>query len=297
LISVFCIIAVGRVNAAELFFEARNQEFTQGEDFLASIFLNTEGESINAVEGRIVFPEELLEVKDIRDGNSIINFWIERPKVEQAGIVGLSGIIPGGYQETKGFLFSVAFRAKASGSGAIEIHDAKVLLNDGEGTPASIKISPFQFLISQEIPPAPQIVEIVKDTDPPEDFKPEIAQSSEIFNGKYFLVFSTQDKGSGIDHYEILEKYQSGSWQSLFKKEEWRIEESPYLLSNQKLKTYIYIKAIDKAGNERVAELQPQNPLKWYENYYLGGKIIIGIIFIYAVWRTLKKKNFYMPAS
>ena len=41
--------------------------------------------------------------------------------------------------------------------------------------------------------------------------------------------------------------------------------ESPYLLKNQKLNKNIFIKAVDKNGNERVAVLLPQKPLPWYE--------------------------------
>ena len=271
------------VFAAELFFEAKNREFTQGEEFLVSIFLNSLEESINAAEGRVLFPENLLEVKEIRDGNSIITFWIERPKIEQLGIIGFSGIIPGGYQETKGFLLSVVFRAKASGNGAIEIRDAKVLLNDGEGTSTDVKISNFQFSIFKEAPISQTPILEIKDTDPPEYFKPEIAQSPEIFDGKYFLVFATQDKGSGIDHYELCE----GS------KKKCVIAESPYLLQNQKLDQQIFVKAVDKSGNERVIMLPPQKPLPWYKNYaILAILIIIGLFVAGVILRKILWQRF-----
>jgi hypothetical protein len=280
---LFLLLNGSEANAAELFFEAKNREFTQGEEFLASIFLNSLEESINAAEGRVLFSENLLEVKEIRDGNSIINFWIERPRIEQAGAIGFSGIIPGGYQETKGLVFSVVFQAKANGSGAIEIQDAKVLLNDGEGTSASVKLSPFQFSISQEEPATPPMVETVKDTNPPEDFEPEIASDSNIFDGKYFLVFATQDKGSGIDHYEVCE----GS------KRKCMIAESPYLLQNQKLDQQIFVKAVDKSGNERAVMLPPQKPLPWYKNYFvLAILIIIGLMVIGVILRKILWQKF-----
>ena len=94
------------VFAAELFFEAKNQEFVQGEEFIVSVFLNTAEESINAVEAKIYFPAELLKLKEIRDGNSIINFWIERPRAKNGEIL-FSGIIPGGYMDKKGLIFSI----------------------------------------------------------------------------------------------------------------------------------------------------------------------------------------------
>jgi len=249
LIFTFCI--KGAVYAAELNLFSDIKEFGIGQQFQVNLMLDTEEEYINAVEGKVIFPEELLELREIRDGNSIINFWIERPKVEQADIVAFSGIMPGGYQETKGFLFSVAFQAKASGSGAIKIHDAKVLLNDGEGTSANLSIFNFQFSISEEALPVPPIVETIKDIDPPEEFGLEIVQNPDMFDGKYFLVFATQDKGSGIDRYEIQETGNERQGKN------WVEAESPYVLKDQELHSYIYVKAVDKAGNERVVMLPP----------------------------------------
>jgi len=282
----FLLFSFNFTEAAELKLIAPMQKFGVNQQFQVDLLLDTEGEEINAAEVKIFFPGELLEMKEIRDGNSIINFWIEKPRVVEAGIIGFSGIIPGGYQETKGFVFSVVFRAKTSGNGAIEIRDAKVLLNDGKGTPVNVKISPFQFSISQEVPSVPPMVEIIKDTDPPEDFKPEIAANHAIFNGKWFLVFATQDKGSGIDHYEICEG-----------KRKCAIAESPYLLRNQDLDEEIVVKAVDKSGNERVATIPPQKPLPWYKNYFvlailiIIGLIIIGVILRKILWRKFIKSR------
>lgn len=271
----FSFFNVSEVNAAELFFEAENREFTQGDDFLVNIFLNTEVESINAAEGKILFTPRLLEIREIRDGNSIVNFWIERPIMEQPGVIVFSGITPGGYQGEKEFLFSVVFRAKTTGRGAIEIREARVLKNDGEGTPVGVKISPFQFSISQEGQAVQPMVEPVKDIHPPGKFKPEIAQSQEIFNGEYSLVFTAQDKESGIDHYEVRE--------GLF--DEFHIAKSPYLVQDQSLDKKIYIKAVDKSGNESTEILYPPYWHPWYKNYWILGILIISAIFITYIIR------------
>jgi len=286
------------VQGAILYFESDVSEVAIGQQFQVDVILNTEGEQINAVEGKIVFPDELLEVKEIRDGDSIINFWIERPDVPLKDTntntnkheLSFSGITPGGYIGSQGLILSTIFQAKKEGGGAIEIRDAKVLLNDGEGTPASVKLSPFQFSISQEAPAAPPMVETVKDADLPEDFKPEIAQSPEIFDGKYFLVFATQDKGSGIAGYAVHESTQKKDATRINTKK-WQEAESPYVLKDQKLRSWIYVKAIDKAGNERIVMLPPKYPLKWYEKWENWIIIILGLAIAYAIkkflWRII----------
>jgi hypothetical protein len=283
LLSIFYfLLSVNLVEAAELNLTSSIQEFGVGQQFQVDLILNTQNEEINAVEGRIIFSSETLELKEMRDGNSIVNFWVERPKAKFNNEIDFSGIVPGGYTGEKGLIFSIIFQSKAEGEGIVEIQNAKALLNDGEGTTAKTTISNFQFLISEKVS-IPQIsIPEIKDTDPPEDFKPEIAQSPEMFDGKYFLVFATQDKGSGIDHYEVCE----GS------KKKCVIAESPYLLQNQKLDQQIFVKAVDKSGNERVVMLPPQKPLPWYKNYaILAILIIIGLFVAGVILRKILWKR------
>lgn len=268
--------------SAGLFFETETIEFTQGDEFLASIFLNTEGESINAVEGKISFPPQLLEIREVRDGNSVVNFWVERPKMGQPTNISFSGIIPGGYQRPKGFLFSVVFRAKESGKGTIEINDARILLNDSDGTKATLKISPLKFSISPSGPLNKRRAISIVDTRPPEDFHADIARDPALFSGQWFIVFATQDKVSGMDHYEVCEGTKSLC----------TIAESPYLLGNQKLDKKIFVKAVDKSGNEKVEVVYPANWNPWYRNNWIVGILILSVLIIPIIKRKFYDKNF-----
>ena len=278
LFSTFYFLVSGSVFAAEIFLHSEIKEIGIGEQFEASVFLNTEKEYINAVEGKIIFPTGLLELKEIRDGNSIVNFWIERPDKQHGEII-FSGIIPGGYIGEKGLIFSAIFLSKNQGQGAIEIQEAKALLNDGTGAEANLTISNLQFLVSKSALPQVPLKEIA-DTDPPEPFEPIIAQDPSIFVGKYFLVFATQDKGSGISHYEI----QEGNRKFV-------IAESPYLLQNQGLDQEIIVKAIDKNNNETIAVLLEQPSKPWYKNYYIFVILIIGAILAFLIWKILWRKR------
>jgi hypothetical protein len=250
--------------------------------------LNTGGEEINAVEGKIIFPSELLKLKEIRDANSIVNFWIDKPKLESDGQIAFSGITPGGYRGSQGLLLTLIFVSKKEGGGVIELQNAKTLLNDGNGTEAALSITPYQFTISQAVsaPSVPPAAPSIIDKEPPESFVPEIGQNPTILNGKWFLVFATQDKGSGIDHYEVKEARQKIF--DIFSK--WVTAESPYLLEDQELRSYVFIKAVDKAGNERIESVSPKNPLRWYENYENWLIIILGLLVAFAIKKLLWRK-------
>ncbi len=275
-----------QAQAAEMFFETKNSQIRVGDRFEIGFFLNTEDEDINAIEGKVVFPETLLELKEIRDGNSIINFWIERPKAKNGEII-FSGITPGGYNDGQGLILSIAFLAKKEGDGAIEFSGVKALRNDGQGTEADVKISNFQFLISKQIP-IPEIpIPEIKDIEPPEEFTPQIAADPAIFDGKWFLVFATQDKGSGIDHYEIKESRQK--FFAVFEK--WLPAESPYVLMDQELRGFVWIKAVDKIGNERIAVVEPRYPLKWHDDWRIWSIIILGLFVLAVIGKILWKKR------
>ena len=92
-------------------------------------------------------------------------------------------------------------------------------------------------------------------------------------------MFATQDKISGVDIYKVRE----GSW-GFYKQ-----AESPYLLKYQKLDKKIYVKAIDKGGNERIVVLNPQMHTKWWGDYWLAGIIMLAIIFRFIIGKKYDK--------
>jgi len=294
LVVIALVFIATPVLAAEISFDTKINSVAVGQQFQVSVVLNTNGEEINAVEGKIIFPSDLLKLKEIRDANSIVSFWVDKPKLESDGQIAFSGIIPGGYQGQRGLLLTLIFVSRKEGQGTIELQNAKTLLNDGNGTEAVLSITPYQFTISQAVSASstPLVVSPIIDKEPPESFVPEIGQNSTISGGKWFLVFAIQDKGLGVDHYEVKETRQRIF--GVFAK--WVTAESPYpyVLQDQELRSYIFVKAVDKAGNVRIEEISPQNPLSWYENYENWLIIILGLAILYAIkkllWRRYLKK-------
>lgn len=225
------------VSAAQLIVTPSSSEVVDEHHFVVDLLLNTENESINAIEGKLIFPPNL-HLENIETANSLINLWIEFPASESAGQIIFSGITPGGYVGEKGLVLSLLFLGNRKGQGSIEIEEAKTLRNDGEGSEALLTLSHLSFPI-----PVQKISRTkIKDFNAPEIFFPEIGRHNSLFDGKWFLVFTTQDKGSGIDHYEVFEGRQ------------WKRARSPHLLQDQTLQSNIRVKAVDKAGNERIVE-------------------------------------------
>jgi hypothetical protein len=309
-----CLLLVAfPAQAAELFFKPRVQELGLGQEFAIDLMIDPQEQAINAVSANVIFPQNLLEVSAIQDGSSIITLWLERPHLKQGtidkeqgtrdkeqgardkeqGEIVFSGVIPGGFVGIMkplnviepGKILRIVFKAKSQGEGEILVKDAQVLLHDGLGTPALVQLSNFRLLITDKGQGTRDKEQETRDITPPEEFTPEIANDPNIFEGKWFLVFATQDKGSGIDYYEVQETRDKGQGRK------WQRAESPYLLKDQKLKSYIYVKAVDRAGNERIVSLPPRYPLKWYEKWEIWGIIILGIVIVYVVTRSVVTRS------
>ena len=281
LLSTFYFLFSSPVFAAEVYFGAEGKEFGIEKNFEVKVFLNTEGENVNAIEGEIVFPTSTLEFQEIRDGVSFVSLWIKKPSFYGNSVI-FSGILPGGYEGNQTYLFSFVLKGKEVGEATIDAKNMRVLRNEPAGSPVSVKISPLKLQIKEQSD-VPEF-SIPEDTAPPEPFTPQIAKDPTLFDGKWFLVFATQDKGSGINHYEVKE-------QRRFHEGKWIVTESPYILKDQKLLSAIFVKAIDKKGNERITMLPARNQPSWQEKYLLqiifGIIIIVGVAVVFLLWRII----------
>lgn len=270
--------------ASEIRIETSKVNVGTKEQFVADVILYA-SEDVNSVGGELVFSEDALKIKEIRDGDSSLNFWIERPNNNLAGRVAFSGITPGGFRGVQKKLFSVVFESEKIGVTNLSMENIMVLKNDGLGTRSEVAIK--DAVINVEKGDIKIIEKIMDDVDPPESFTPIITQDPAIFNNMWFVVFSTQDKNSGISHYEIKEyRYSFLKFLS-----PWKKIENPYQLSDQNLKSFVVIKSFDNSGNERIEKVIPINKLKWYESGLYWIIIIVGFGFLLRTSLLLWKRS------
>jgi len=280
LVTCYWLLITASAQAARLYFEP--QELTIGTTGEFSVAINIDAKDrVNAFSAAVSIFGPLTPF-DINEANSIINFWVEKSNWDKTTrLLTFSGITPGGFQGEKGRLLVIKFKTEKDGLAVLgfDKEKTKVYLHTANGTEDSLELAELRLPI---IKGKENIGVEISDNEPPEWFAPEISQDPNLFNGKYFLVFATQDKGSGIDHYEVCEK----------SKTKCAVAESPYLLQKQKLNQKIFVKAIDKSGNERIATVLPRYPIKWYEFWWNWIIIILVIItLIYYVVEKNKKRN------
>lgn len=270
--------------AAEIFVDTKDSSLGSGEDFLVQVYLNTGDVSVNAVEGKVLFPKDYFTLKEIREGNSSINFWVEKPESLKDGEVSFSGITTGGFVGPKRLILGLVLRTKKSGDSQINLSNVVVLANDGQGTTIATKIKALSLSTTGEVKDANSVA--IVDNEQPEQFNISVGHEDEIFDGKNFLVFSTVDKASGVNHYEVRESYW-GLGGDYVK------SNSPYLIQDQSLKSRLYVKAVDNSGNERIAKLGPQNKLVFLEQFIIIVIILTICFFIYRkIFKRISKKYY-----
>jgi hypothetical protein len=257
-----------------------------------AISLDTQGQDINAFSAHLSFNPAEFSISGVNEGGSIIDLWITPPTFSNSlGTLDLSGIVPGGIDTASGTIATIAIVPEENVlSGGFQVTSATVLLDDGRGTPAELSVESGPFAIATtSFAPAPFAV----DLQPPNPFTPEIARDPSIFNDQYFLSFAATDEGSGINHYEVLEvPTRSGGSKS----SGWQVTQSPYLLKDQTLSSNIYVRAVDNAGNFRVAEVSAEHSAAasaslWARVFYVALGCAIIMVFLAAFFIMRRKRK------
>jgi hypothetical protein len=269
--------------AAVLSLENNTDIIQVGDVLSVQIVLDTEGVQVNAVEAQVNYSKEELEFLNVLDGDSAINFWIQKPELKSEGAVSFSGITPGGVNGHDITVLTLRFEAKKEGVGRMALENAQVFLHDGLGTKAEVKTVLFERNIQGQSIASPIVTQYI-DIEAPEIFSPTITTDPDIFDGKKFLVFSTQDKGSGIDFYEVKEG-EFGSYEQAI---------SPYEIKDQSLSKKISVKAVDREQNEYVAVIYPQNAQPWYQTLHTKTAILVACLVLLLL---ISRRLFFKSAA
>ncbi len=281
---VFAYLALPLTSqAALLYFDPGEASVYRGDTVTLALRLDTdEGECINTVDSVITYGEGIRAV-DVSRGDSILNLWVEDPKINETDrTITFAGGITGGYcgraagdPSLTNVIAHIVFQSPGFSVGggdnrtaSVEIADqSSVLLNDGFGTLADLRRE--GSVITLLSTPGMERTdtwreEVSGDTAPPGDFAITLSQDPTAFSGQHFISWNTQDKQSGIDHYEVMEEPLEDFYAFRWGRADapWIETESPYVLKDQTLNSTIRVKAIDKAGNETIAVFVPDEVLR-----------------------------------
>lgn len=282
-----------RAEAATYSFATASAVAHLGGEIAVDVMIDPEGQNINTVSATIDLPPNLSYVGE-DDSSSIVSYWVDDPTYDpDTDSFSFSGIIPGGFsgqinpfstdgaQKSEGTVIRLLLRGSVVGAGTISYPAADAYLDDGLGTETRVDTKTLSLVIDTIIG---QDLPAIVDTDPPLPFTPYLERDYLLDDGKYVAIFHTEDKGSGMDHYEIKEGNRA-----------WVRATSPYLLVDQSVSHDIIIKAVDRAGN---AQYETIPALQHFELWQIVVSIaIILFILLLALLERRRKPKRKAPAG
>lgn len=249
LIASALLVAAPLAQAARLSFENPATVLVK-KQFSVRVQLSPE-DMVDALEGEVGFDPDFLALQSISDAGSIVSLWIDAPRATGGKIL-FSGIIPGGVGpvgDGKNKVFDVVFTALKPGVTRLAFSSSRAYLNGEQAGRNPVSLKDAVITISAQAGEGSEVLPS-GDKIPPDSFDIYLTGEPLAFFGDHFIVFNTQDKQSGLNHYEVRELFLGffGRWQTVT---------SPYHLKHQSLISIIRVSALDNAGNVRTKTIIP----------------------------------------
>lgn len=249
IVSVFSIFLINKIEASTLYLKSSNASPGINEQFYVDVMLTTDGKIINGLESTINFGADNLTFIRAEEGKSLINLWVEKPKLEGNSIT-FSGIMPNGFEgvidpfnlNTKlpGLMIRLVFEAKKEGNIKIS-SNSYATLNDGKGTIDDILPAETLLSISKLVTP---YVYKAKEVDVRPEIMIYVTQDPNLYDNKYVLIFEAKDKQTGIKNILVREG-----------RRDWKEAASPYLLEDQSRSSIISLQATNYSGLTTVVSI------------------------------------------
>lgn len=276
------------VFASTVYVDTKHSDFFVGDTVLYSVHINSENKNINAVEGEVLldYPANVASLTDINISGSALSLWPDKPSPSENNTsISFAGGLPGGFASKDAIVFNIVLKLQEIGQITLTPHNIGVYLHDGKGTKDAVSV---KNLVINVLPKKTDVqsaddwsIIVSKDKVAPESFDVTLGKDPSVFDNHYFISFFTTDAESGVAYYEVQEG-----------ERDFVRAESQYVLQDQSLKNVIKVKAIDKAGNERLEKLMPPTPTVLLNKNILFWILVCVIIIVrfYVFWRKFRRK-------
>ncbi len=247
LILLISFLPASKALAASVYFSSSTR-IVVGDMFEMEIKADTGGESINSVDFILSYDTNLLSFVGYKENQTGVKLWIKSPYAE-AGKIYMSGIIPGGIsglydpKKTEPSDISIVrllFKGEKPGSATLSFEQSRLLKNDGKGS-----YLPHTTVDMHVIMENTGGMKTIPDKNPPLPFNITFIDPFFFSKTPPMIIFEAKDMDSGIKSYEI--KAGTG---------EWKVTESPAVVSKNILPYTVTVRAYDHYDNFRDARLK-----------------------------------------
>lgn len=161
-----CAFSKG-ASAATLFTTPQSGTHALQETFFIDIKIDSQGDSINAAQARVLFPATILEVRAVDTADSVFGFWPEEPSFSnENGTVDFIGGTVNGVSGASLRALTIEFIAKSVGEAPISLDNGAITIDDGTGTNVLTGATGanHRVSVSAVVPPPPLVSETATST-------------------------------------------------------------------------------------------------------------------------------------
>lgn len=280
-VAVLLLLPTVYVQALSMSAQLPQEQLEIGKTSLIKISLENRDQAreINALEG-VVKISSPKQVMSIITGGSIFNLWPVRPSLDQDSISFVGGTQSGVFGGSLR-VFTLAVKPDSAKDIRISFEGVNAYLNDGKGTKVAVVGTPVTLKVAKAEGQDDELHNLISsDTAEPQNFAVDLGRDPALYDGQYFISFYTSDNESGIKTYEVTE---SGFATVR--------TEGVYVLQDQNLNRKVTVKAIDNAGNERVAVIRLGNDISWLKFFAVAVLLGLAGALSYLAIKFFYRKN------
>jgi hypothetical protein len=169
----FSSVLIAQAADASFYLSPTTGEYSIGDEFPIGIYVDTGGDRVSVVSGKIDFNKESLEVVDVTQEQSIVSWWTQdlnplESDVSQMnldGTISFEGFISEGYLGSDGNVITVIFRARGRDDARVTFNTGSAILAaDEKATNVLTQMKSGKYtLAAEEIVPT---VETISTTSP-----------------------------------------------------------------------------------------------------------------------------------
>ena len=127
-------LSFGMAHAANMSFMTGVTNAVIGDTIDVSVRIDSQGQTINAAQGTIQYPNSILQVVRVDHSNSIFNIWGQEPVVNSStGEISFLGGSTNSFSGTSLYILDITFTAKGNGLATLNFANAGVTSGDGTG--------------------------------------------------------------------------------------------------------------------------------------------------------------------
>jgi len=307
-LSLLCIVFSSTAHSTyAAIFGVSEVSDTREKEIKVTLSLDAKEERLNAYSGLVEYDRKKLYLKHVDTSNSIVTGWVTYPELDNSpdgdsGILfegvtvgGFDGVVvPDSTKKDVGKLFTLVFSVREGGDATVSFSQLTTFIDDGNATEENYKDAvltvkaPVDFVKNSYLLGDYDVTR--KENETSNDLYVTKATTSELYDGRSFIIFENLNKQKSVVSFEVSESPTSDP--KKVPDFSWTKAKSPYLLTESGLTRYVHVRVSYTDGTytyktlETVEKVHKEDSL----SYILMLITLIIISIFYAATLLIKKE-------